>query len=84
MSLTQTQRKALQRRRDKALGWTEVTVKVARERAEDVRDFAASLPPPSPPTDPDQLSLLDAIEKAILSEQSHQHESQQEEQKSLF
>lgn len=62
MSLTTAQRKKLQRQRDRALGWVEVTVKVAAGRADEVREFAASLPTPTPPTDPSQLSLIELIE----------------------
>lgn len=45
-SLSPTERKKLQRQRDKALGWIEITVKVAAEHADAVRIFAAQLPPP--------------------------------------
>jgi hypothetical protein len=62
MSLTTAHRKKLQRQRDRALGWVEVTVKVAAGRADEVREFAASLPVPTPPTDPDQLSLIELID----------------------
>lgn len=65
MSLTPARRKQLQRERDRALGWVELTVKVAAERAVAVRDFAASLPPPEPPTDPRQLDLLAEIEREL-------------------
>ena len=65
MSLTTAQRKKLQRQRDRALGWVEVTVKVAAERADQIRTFAASLPSPKAPTDPRQLSLIDVIEKKL-------------------
>jgi hypothetical protein len=65
MPMTSAQKKAKQRQRDRLLGWTEVTVKVAANRAQEVKDFAASLPLPTPPTDPDQLSLLDRIEQEL-------------------
>lgn len=65
MSLTAARRKALQRQRDRSLGWVEVTVKVAADQAQAVRDFAASLPPPSLPTDPRQLDLIDRIEAEL-------------------
>lgn len=42
-------------------------MKVAANRVQEVRDFAASLPAPVPPKDPDQLSLLDRIEQEIAS-----------------
>ena len=67
MSMTNAQKKAKQRQRDRLLGWTEVTVKVAANRAQDVKDYAASLPFPVPPTDPDQLSLLDRIEEELAA-----------------
>lgn len=57
-SLSPTERKKLQRQRDKALGWIEITVKVAAEHADAVRIFAAQLPPPRPPADPRQLDML--------------------------
>lgn len=65
MSEATRRRKAKQRQRDALLGWAEVTVKVAANRVQEVRDFAASLPAPVPPNDPDQLSLLDRIEQEI-------------------
>ena len=46
MGLEAKQRKADQRRRDRLAGWVEVTVKVAVDRVDDVRNYAASLPPP--------------------------------------
>lgn len=63
--MTPTERKRLQRARDKAAGWTEVNVRVSGEQADAVKAFAASLPPPPPPTDPAQLSLLDEIDKQL-------------------
>lgn len=63
--MTPTERKRLQRARDKAAGWAEVNVRVAGDQAEAVRAFAASLPPPPPPTDPRQLSLLDEIDRKL-------------------
>lgn len=65
MSRSPSERKKLQRQRDRALGWMEVTVKVAAERADEIRTFAASLPGPKAPTDPRQLSLIDVIEKRL-------------------
>ena len=65
MSLTPAQRKKLQRDRDRALGWVEVTVKVATEKAQEVRRFAASLPHPQAPRDPRQLDLIDEIERKL-------------------
>ena len=63
--MTPAQRKAVQRRRDRAAGWVEVTVKVDLMRVDEVRAFVASLPPPSPPTDPNQLSLLDELDAQL-------------------
>lgn len=57
-ALSPTERKKLQRQRDRAAGWTEVTVKVAVEHADAVRRFAAQLPAPQPPADPRQLDML--------------------------
>lgn len=59
------ERKRAQRQRDRLAGWVEVTVKVAAGRVEELRDFAASLPPPEPPTDPAQLSLLDQLDRRL-------------------
>lgn len=63
--MTPADRKRLQRRRDKAAGWAEVNVRVAAEHADAVKAFAGSLPPPSPPTDPRQMSLLDEIDRQL-------------------
>jgi hypothetical protein len=68
MSLTPSQRKKLQRDRDRALGWVEVTVKVAAERVQEVRDFAASLPDPEPPKDPRQMDMLAEIDRQLAGE----------------
>jgi hypothetical protein len=65
MSLPASRRKQLQRQRDRALGWCEVTVRVAATKAQDVRDFAAALPEPEPPTDPRQLDLVEEIERRL-------------------
>jgi hypothetical protein len=45
-----------------------VTVKVAADQVEAVRAFAASLPDPRPPVDPDQLDLIDRIEAELQGE----------------
>jgi hypothetical protein len=65
MSLSPAQRKRLQRDRDRALGWVEVTVRVAAERAHEVRAFAADLPAPEPPKDPHQLDLIEELERKL-------------------
>lgn len=69
-ALSSTDRKRLQRQRDKAAGWAEVTVKVASEQAEAVRNYAARLPPPQPPSDPRQLELLAQIDRQIGGQQT--------------
>jgi hypothetical protein len=63
--MTPGQRKRAQRKRDKMLGWQEVTLKVGREHVEALRAFASSLPDPEPPTDPRQLDLIDRIEEEL-------------------
>ena len=63
--MTPTERKRLQRARDKAAGWTEVNLRVGQEHAEALRDFAASLPPPAPPTDPRQLDMLAELDRQL-------------------
>lgn len=65
--MTPAERKKKQRHRDRAAGWVEVTVKVAKSHADEVRAFAASLAPPPPPTDPDQLDLIDRIDGELAS-----------------
>jgi hypothetical protein len=56
------ERKRLQRKRDRALGWREINVKIAADQVEAVKDFCAALPPPAHPTDPRQLDLLASID----------------------
>jgi len=68
MSLTTGQRKALQRKRDKAAGWKEVSLKINPAYEAELKAFAASLPPPDPPKDPKQIDLIDYIEKQISGE----------------
>jgi hypothetical protein len=68
MSLTSAEKKRLQRQRDKATGWVEVTVKVASDRVDELRRFASSLPPPNPPVDPDQLDMIDQINASLSSQ----------------
>lgn len=64
--MTPTERKRAQRKRDKIAGWAEVTVRIDARQADDLRVYAASLPPPEPPTDPAQLTMLDQLD-AMLS-----------------
>lgn len=59
------ERKKAQRQRDKINGWQEVTVRVSATQAQAVRDFAAGLPDPQPPTDPRQLDMLQQIERDL-------------------
>lgn len=66
--MTPTERKRIQRARDKAAGWTEVNLRIAAEHAEALRAYAATLPPPKPPTDPRQLSMLEALDRQLRGE----------------
>lgn len=70
---TMVERKRAQRQRDRLAGWTEVTVKVAKDHAHLVREYAASLPPPDAPTDPNQLSLLAQMDAALEIEDRQDH-----------
>lgn len=63
-----SERKRLQRRRDRAAGWVEITMKVDERRVDEVREFVASLPPPSPPTDPNQMSLLKELDAQLCGD----------------
>lgn len=63
--LSQSERKRAQRERDRLNGWVEVTVKVSHAQAPHIRAYAASLPPPEPPTDPRQLDMLKEIEARL-------------------
>lgn len=45
------------RKNKKAAGWLEVRVWVSKDKAQEVKDFAASLPKPSAPVNPDQQML---------------------------
>lgn len=63
--MTPTERKRIQRARDKAAGWAEVNLRVGQEHAEALRAFAASLPPPAPPTDPRQLDMLAELDRQL-------------------
>ena len=63
--MTPAERKRMQRQRDRLAGWVEVTVRVAADQAQVLRDYAASLPLPAPPEDPRQLELIDRIEDEL-------------------
>lgn len=63
--ITQSERKRAQRERDRINGWAEVTVKVSQAQVAHIRAYAASLPPPEPPTDPRQLDMLREIETRL-------------------
>lgn len=63
--MTAAERKRAQRQRDRLAGWTEVVVKVAKDQAHVVRAFAADLPPPEPPEDPRQLSMIKALDDLL-------------------
>jgi hypothetical protein len=58
-SLTASERKRLQRERDKLLGWVEVTVKVPHTQVDQLRAFTASLGNPPTPADTRQLDMLE-------------------------
>lgn len=60
-----TERKRLQRQRDKITGWAEVSIKVRADRVDELRSFAVSLGSPPPITSPDQMDLLEALDRLI-------------------
>lgn len=72
MSLTPNERKKLQRKRDKTLGYVETTVRIPKRDLDLVRRFVAALPAPDPVTDPDQLDLLERIDLEIASDKAVQ------------
>ena len=76
--MTPTERKRIQRARDKAAGWSEVVVRVAAEHAEALRAFAATLPDPKPPTDPRQLSMLEALDRQLSGKADVRAEPEQQ------
>lgn len=82
--MTPAERKAAQRRRDKLAGWAEVTVRIAASRADDLRAYAASLPPPEPPTDPAQLSMIDMLDQQLAGDVSPGKKTDPTSQGSLF
>lgn len=57
-SETAAEKKARQRAVKRAAGFVELSVWVAPEQVDSVRDFVASLPPPNPPADPNQGTLF--------------------------
>lgn len=65
MPMTNAQKKAKQRQRNKLAGWVAVTVNVDPQYAQAIKDYAASFPPPAGPTDPNQLSLLDRMDAEL-------------------
>ena len=67
-------RKRLQRLRDKSQGWVELTVRVPKRDLDLVRRFVSALPPPEPVTDPDQLDLLEHLERQIVSDKASPEE----------
>ena len=69
MAMDEKTKKAKQRERWRAEGWVELRVRVAREHQQAVKQFAASLPPPSPPTDPRQLDLIAKIDAEIEADE---------------
>lgn len=64
-----TRHKALQRKRDRALGWREVTLKVAAEHVAELRRYAANLPGPRPVQDARQLDLIARIEAELAGDE---------------
>lgn len=59
--LTAAEKKARYRKKMRAEGYKEISVWVAPEQAETVREFVDSLPKPSKPDAEGQTSLLDAL-----------------------
>jgi len=55
------QRKAAQRAEKRAAGYKEVSVWIRPDQAEALRDFADSLPKPTPKIDPNQTTIFDTI-----------------------
>jgi|TARA_R110002073_G_scaffold334948_1_gene525708 hypothetical protein len=54
---TAAQKKAAQRAKWRSEGWTEITVRVAKEHAEEARRLVSELPAPTAPEHPDQQKL---------------------------
>jgi hypothetical protein len=57
-ALSPAERKRQQRARDKAEGYTQVTLRVPVHCVDQVRQFVAELPPPAPSALPGQQSLF--------------------------
>lgn len=55
---TAAQKKARQRAAKRAAGFVELSVWVAPDQVDSVRDFVASLPLPKQPENPDQATLF--------------------------
>lgn len=55
--ISAAERKAQQRSKWRSEGWTEITVRVAKDHAEEARRLVAALPAPSAPVNPDQQDL---------------------------
>lgn len=55
---TAAEKKARQRAVKRAAGFVELSVWVAPEQVDSVRDFVASLPSPKPPENPNQGTLF--------------------------
>ncbi len=58
-SLTASERKRLQRQRDKLLGWVEVSVKVPYTQVDELRAFVGCLGTPPAPVDTRELDMLE-------------------------
>ena len=59
---THAQRKAAQRKKKRAEGYIEISVWVRPDKADEVRQFADSLPKPTPKTHPGQSQMFDILE----------------------
>ena len=63
--LTSAQKKANYRKKMRAAGFKEISVWVAPEQAETVREFAEALPKPSKPSQEGQSSLFDVLTEDV-------------------
>lgn len=59
--LTAAERKRLQRARDKAVGYVEISVRVPADRVEEVRSWCAQLTPKSRPRDVSQMDMFKGV-----------------------